>query len=250
MPTKKDTQIKYDKAVELRKQGYSDRRIATELHISRNTIRKMDRASVKPVEDTSDANKLKKGVKNKSEVVKQKTSKQDLEQQQYKKFLEAADLIAHKGYSINKATTEVGMSKNTFRKRNAERGNLVSPVYGKKNKQGKGIITGYEVDEKYAYVKQMPAIVYDPNGEPTTVKADFDKYYASIIGSYWTEIGDIERGEIPDFPSIPDIIYDLDAKVYRLVKDYDTLSLFLQMQTDEYMSEIWTQFQSEKRTSS
>ncbi len=175
-------------------------------------------------------------------------TKQEIEQQVYKRFVDAVDLIAHKGYSINKATKEVGMSKNTFRAMNERAGNLVSPVYGT-NKQGKVVRTGYEVDEQLAYAKHMPAIVFDTNGEPTTVHVDIDKYYASLLSSYWNKVGEIERGGIPDFSSIPDVIFDRHANMYKLVKGYDALNQFLQMQTDGYTSEVWKQFHSEKRIS-
>lgn len=173
-------------------------------------------------------------------------TKREIEQKVYKRFIDAVDLIKNKGYSWNKATREVGMSKNTFRKMNEERGNLVSPVYGT-NKQGKVVRTGYEVDERLAYVTQMPAIVLDTNGEPTTREADFDKYYASILGTYWNEIAKLEQGQNPDFSSLPDIVYDRNANAHILVKNVDDLILYLQMQTDAYMSEIWKQFHSEKR---
>ncbi len=95
----------------------------------------------------------------------------------------------------------------------------------------------------------MPAIVYDSNGDPTTVHVDIDKHYATILSRYWHEIGRLERDENPDFSSLPDVIYDRHAKAYKIVKDADDLNFFLQMQIDEYMNEVWKQFHSEKRIS-
>jgi len=176
-------------------------------------------------------------------------TKQDLQQKVYKRFVNAVDLIAHKGYSINKATKEVGMSKNSFRAMNKERGNLVSDVYDlrKRTKTGKSRFLRHEADERFAYVQDMPAIVFDANGEPTTITGNFDKVYAGILGKYWHEIANLEQGKNVHFSSLPDVIYDRDAKAYRLVKDKNTLYLFLQTQTDQYMSEIWKRFHSEKR---
>jgi hypothetical protein len=176
-------------------------------------------------------------------------TKQDLQQKVYKRFVDAVDLIASKNYSINRATKEVGMSKNTFRAMNKERGNLVSDVYDtvKRTKTGKARFLKHEVDARFAYVEDMPAIVFDANGEPTTITGNFDKVYAGILGKYWHEIAKMEQGKKANFFSFPDVVYDLDAKAYRLVKDQNTLYLFLQMQTDQYMSEIWKRFHSEKR---
>ena len=93
----------------------------------------------------------------------------------------------------------------------------------------------------------MPAIVFDVNGEPTTITADYDKFYAGILGKYWNEIAKLEQGKKTDFYSLPDVIYDRNANAYKLVKDVDTIIVFLQMQKDEYMMEIWKRFHSEKR---
>src|SRR5262249_5022780 len=97
-----------------------------------------------------------------------------------------------------------------------------------------------------AYTENQPAIVFDANGEATTAFADYDKYYASIVSKYMHEVGELEKhGKNPDFSSLPDVVYDRYGNTYTLVKDVDTLHVFLQMQTDEYMSEIWKQFHSE-----
>lgn len=175
-------------------------------------------------------------------------SEQDTQQKVYKRFVDAVNLIKQ-GDTINKATKQAKISKNTFRAMNKERGNLVSDVYDteKRTKTGKAKFLRHEVDDRFAYVQDMPAIVFDANGEPTTITGDFDKVYAGILGKYWHEVAKLIQGKNVNFSSLPDVIYDRDAKAYRLVKDSNTLYLFLQMQTDQYMSEIWKQFHSEKR---
>jgi hypothetical protein len=174
-------------------------------------------------------------------------TKREIEQKVYKRFIDAVDLIAHKGYSINRATSEVGMSKNTFRTMNKERGNLVSAKAWKTDKSGKIRVTEYEVDERFAYAKQMPALVLDTNGEPTTVHVDVDKYYAGILGTYWNEVKRLEHTGSANFSSFPDVIYDRHAKAYNLIKDVDAILLYLQMQVDGYTDEIWKQLDSDKR---